>query len=220
MISSLDSVIIPSGFGVVILDFQRLQSLLFPYFQLPIFRNLSCLFFVIFDGNRFLSAWSSTQGVSGCRPKVKCSWMHDNLRRRRKNMLSLGMICMWNFGTSTYPVVPEGDWIWFPLEANLIVYILSNLVEKKAQNSIRFSFRYANNAACEPCSSNRWISSLARIEVANMPGFTKILFQPVAGCTRTRGWTVSISCLLTGRPAARAPSAWATALWTAFSPSR
>lgn len=50
----------------------------------------------------------------------------------------------------THPVVPECNRIWFPLEANLVVHILSNLVEKKAQDGIRFSFRYANNTTRKP----------------------------------------------------------------------
>ena len=47
-----------------------------------------------------------------------------------------------------------------------------------------------------------------------------MLLNPVAGWTRTTGWTVSIGSRRTGFPAALAPSAWATALWRAVRPSR
>jgi hypothetical protein len=41
----------------------------------------------------------------------------------------------------------------------------------------------------------------------SMPGLTYTLFHPVAGLTRTTGWTVSIGSRLTGKPAALEPSA-------------
>lgn len=51
-----------------------------------------------------------------------------------------------------YPVVPDGDRVGLPVEANLEVGVLAELVEKQAQDGVRLRLRDADDPAREACT--------------------------------------------------------------------
>jgi hypothetical protein len=57
----------------------------------------------------------------------------------------------------TYPVVPDGNGVWFPVEAHLEVGVLTELMEQQAEDGIRFGFWDTDDPSSETYEKSRWL---------------------------------------------------------------
>lgn len=164
------------------------------------------------------------QRVAGVWPEVKRRRVRCNLHAVTSTSVQFSSYPAHGMTCDTHPVIPDRNRVRLPVEAHLEVGVLAQLAEQQLQHCVGLGLRHTDDAARETCGTEPMMGVSDRsgpgAEGARSPGFTYTLFQPVAGWTRTTGWIDSTGSRRTGRPDARAPSAWATALWTAERPSR
>lgn len=118
--------------------------------------------------------WRGAEGVSPRGPEVEGGAVGDDLynrvvicikvshegKERKKRRRRHIYICCIDIGEEgmregrTNPVVPKGDIVRVPLESNLVVDVMGDLLEEVLEDGVRLRFRDTNDTTSEACTPN------------------------------------------------------------------